>query len=181
MIFPTNNNETLYPIWNTIVGGNSTPSTAGIGIGSYWYADPRSGAIDNNAITEYSNHGSCNYTVFSVVCGQNTGLYITLKNRSIIMAAFYFVASFESVLRDPLMITIEGSNLNGSALTYGSSWTLIYNGSSGLNVDPGRGLPGILQLVTNITIRYPSYRLLITTKRGSHPCTSYSEFVMMGY
>jgi hypothetical protein len=38
--------------------------------------------------------------------------------------------------RDPMTITIEGSNQPSSVLLFGSNWTLIYSGTSGFDSDP---------------------------------------------
>ncbi|CAF1338460.1 unnamed protein product [Adineta steineri] len=78
-------------------------------------------------------------------------------------------------MRDPLSLTIEGSNLYKSELTFGSSWTLIYEGSSGLISDPGRSSFGAIQILPNNSMRFASYRFLVTSKRGSENCASYSE------
>ncbi len=80
-----------------------------------------------------------------------------------------------------MKIIIEGSNENGSALTVGSSWTLIYHGTSGLNPDPGRFTMGTLIILPNVLMSFKSYRLLITSKRAVQTSTSCSEFVLIGY
>jgi hypothetical protein len=116
-----------------------------------------------------------------ITCGQNTGLYLTPNSGPLLLVAFYFVTNNYRRARDPLTITIEGSNMNESALTLGSSWTLIYNGSAGLTNDPGRSNMGTIQMIPNSSIRFASYRLLVTSKSGNDTCTSYSEFVIIGY
>ena len=78
------------------------------------------------------------------------------------------------------MVTLEGSNTDKSLLTLGSSWTLIYNGSSGLKSDPGRGKAGVLQMLNN-SQPYHSYRLLIVSKRGIESGVHYSEFAFYGH
>jgi len=74
------------------------------------------------------------------------------------------------------MITIEGSNQLSSLLNYGSSWSLIYNGTSGLDIDPDRYSFGKVIWITNNTIRYSSYRLLVQHKLGEGNFVQYSEF-----
>jgi hypothetical protein len=80
-----------------------------------------------------------------------------------------------------MRITIEGSNQSSSALLFGSSWTLIYNGSSGLDSDPGRYTFGLTQFISNNVISYESYRLLITSKRSLSNAVQYSEVQFLGY
>jgi hypothetical protein len=89
-------------------------------------------------------------------------------------------ASREAISPDPLMITIEGSNYNESELTFGKSWTLIYNGTTGLTNDPGTRNFGMLQLASTLLMPFTSYRLLVTSKRSESNAVSYSEFQMMG-
>lgn len=83
--------------------------------------------------------------------------------------------------RDPLTITIEGSNQSISALMLGSSWTLIYNGSTGLNPDPGRNNSGIIQNMSNNTSWYTSYRILVTSKRHISDAVHFGEIELLGY
>jgi len=173
---------TVYPIWNTTAGGNSSPSVAGTYLGTYWPTQPPAAAVDDNLTTEYTNHGNCNRSVSieSITCGTNTGLYFTLPSEPMIPVGFSFGTNTQYSQRDPLTITIEGSNLNGSALTLGSSWTLVYNGNSGLLSDPGRSAWGTFQTLASVSISFQSFRVLVTSKRGVQTCTSYSEFSLIG-
>ncbi len=171
----------MYAVWNTTAGGNSTPAVSGDYTGTYWPSQPPQNAFDNNITTEYTNHGSCNYTTGSLTCGTNTGLYLTFNSGPMTLIVFYFITDVDLSERDPMTITIEVSNLNRSAFTLGSSWTLIYNGSSGLTQTLGRSTMGMKQIVSNVSIPFASYRLLATSKRGIQASVSYSEFVIIGY
>lgn len=91
------------------------------------------------------------------------------------LLAFRFATSRETMQRDPMSVTIEGSNLNGAALTSGSSWTLLYKGSSGLTYNPGRMRMGDAQILTESLTVFSSYRVLVTSTRGSSTSVSYSE------
>lgn len=91
-----------------------------------------------------------------------------------------FVTALSMHERDPLTMTVEGSNQAPSALTLGSSWTLIYNGSTGLVSDPGRGNNGIIQNFSN-SISYSSYRVLVTSVRNFTYATQYAEVELIGY
>jgi hypothetical protein len=174
-------NETVYAIWNTTAGGNSLPAVPGRSTGMYYPSEPPAAAFDNNTATDFTSYGSCNFSMMSTSCGQKTGLYLTLNSGPITLVAFYIGTNGFSAQRDPAIITIEGSNLNGSVLTHGSSWTLIYNGTTGLTIDPGRSTLGPLQILPSFSMRFASYRLLVTSKRGNETCVSYSEFVLIGY
>jgi hypothetical protein len=120
--------------------------------------------------------------VNSIECGLNTGFYVTLAVQKFTLVAFQMATYKQSIERDPLIITIEGSNYDGVVLTLGMSWTLIYNGTTGLTNDPGRRNFGMLTLVASpVPIPFRSYRILVTSKRGISQAVSYSEFRMTGY
>jgi hypothetical protein len=179
--FFNHTNETIYAIWNTTAGGSSSPAVSGYSMGSYWPTEPPEAAFDNNLTTDYTSYGNCNYTWALITCGKNTGLYLTLNSGPLILVAFYFVTNKDFPVRDPRTTTIEGSNMDESALTLGSSWTLIYIGSTGVMNDPGRSNMGTIQIIPNFQMRFASYRLLVTSKRGNATCVSYGEFLMIGY
>ena len=96
--------------------------------------------------------------VFAVIlschfgCGTNTGFYITFKNGPFLLRAFRIRPGHYNEARDPSTITIEGSNLADTFLTLGSSWTLIYNGSTGLTTDPGRKMLGQTRTITKLDV-----------------------------
>ncbi|UJR19069.1 hypothetical protein I4U23_022200 [Adineta vaga] len=174
-------NEVVYGIWNTTAGDISTVSLPGIQIGTYWRAEPPEGALDDNVSTEYTNHGVCGGTSHSTdECGIKTGFYLTFKSKSFILTSFQMATNKDAKKRDPMTITIEGSNNNGSDLTFGNSWTLIYNGSSGLQSVLTRRSFGETQTLVDNVSPFASYRLLVTSKRGEHNSVSYSEFRIMG-
>ncbi|CAF3733858.1 unnamed protein product [Adineta steineri] len=176
-------NETVYNIWNTTAGGSSVYAVSGYSVGSYWPAGSGQTAFDGDLTTALCSYGTCDFTGSSQSCGEKTGFYLTMNGGSKILAGFQMSSSSVtwSRVRDPMVITIEGSNLNGSALTLGSSWALIYNGSAGFITDPGRAASGILQSISNPSIAFASYRLLVTLKEGGDSCPSFSElqFVML--
>ena len=179
----TSLNETVYAVWNTIVYQNSTLSTVGSSVGNYYTGQSPAQVFDQSTGTKYVSFGACNSTYGASViqCGQNTGLYLTLQQGSSLLVAFRFWTANSYPLRDPMNITIEGSNQPTSALLLGSSWNLIYSGSSGLDTDPGRLSFGQMQWLSNNTVWYSSYRLLIQTKRGGGNFVQYSEFELFGY
>ena len=97
------------------------------------------------------------------------------------MKALQFCTGNDYPLRDPLTMTLEGSNQNGSTLFLGSSWSLFYNGTTGLAVDPGRWSRGVTQTFSSNTIAYSSYRILITLKRGVDYAAQYSELDLFAF
>jgi hypothetical protein len=174
-------NDPIFGICNTIVGGNSTPSDiAGSSQCNFYPNEMPSNAIDNNSLTKYTNFGNGTLSTSSITQGCYTGFYVTPSIGSSILKAIQFVTGNDNTNRDPITITIEGTNLT-SLLTIGDSWTLIYSGSSGLDTDPGRNSLGIEQIFNNNTIAYTSYRLLVTTKRASGVAVQYSEAILLGY
>ncbi|CAF1004065.1 unnamed protein product [Adineta steineri] len=170
-------NETVYNIWNTTAGSSSIYAVSGYYSGNYYPSGSAQIAFDGNLSTRACSYGACNSSFGALACGTQAGFYLTMNGGPKVLVAFYMSTSFEptSRARDPMTITIEGSNLNGSTLILGSSWTLIYNGSAGFIINPGRAAWGTLQLIPNPLIAFASYRLLVTSKQGSDTCSSYGE------
>jgi hypothetical protein len=181
LVLLTNTNETVYPVWDTIAGGNSKAATPGDFAGNYYYEEIPAYALDQNIATHYTNFGYCDWSLLLPICGTNTGFYLTLGRGAALFLAIQFVTASDIPVRDPITITVEGSNQTTSALTLGSSWTLIYNGSSGLDIDPGRSKNGITKNISNNIIWYNSYRLLVTSIRGDGSSAWYSEVRFFGY
>ncbi len=178
----TGTNETVYGLWNTTAGSSSILSSPGSGIGNYNPTQTLQNAFDQNSTTKYTSYGICNQSSISLLeCGANNGLYLTLQRSASVLTGIRFCTANASPERDPMRITIEGSNQSSSALLFGSSWTLIYNGSSGLDSDPGRYTFGLTQFISNNVISYESYRLLITSKRSLSNAVQYSEVQFLGY
>lgn len=162
-------------VWNTTAGQNSWPATPGTGIGNYWNIQPPQTVFDGNWTSAFASFGVGNSTTVIATSGLNTGVYLTIPGDPFVLKGFRFITAGFSTLRDPLKLTIEGSNLTGSVLTLGSSWSLIYNGTTGLDVDPGRNLAGVRQTLNNNTSTFSSYRFLIFERRGTSACVEYSE------
>ena len=166
-------------MWNTTAGGDSLPSPSGDSIGTYWSSEPPKAAFDNNLTSRYTNHGRCNVTEANIQCGEGTGVYFTFDDGPVLLKAFYFITAPFRPARDPLTITMEGSNGNRSVLTRGSSWALIYNDVTGLENITERSARGTIQMLPNLSTLFSSYRLLVTSKRDNETSTSYAEFVMI--
>lgn len=173
-------NETVYGVWNTTAGGNSTPALSGSGVGNYFPGEIPLCACDSNVNNKYTSFGSCTSASIATSCGLNTGFYRTLQRGASLIIGFQICTPASIPARDPTAITLEGSNQPASALHLGSTWTLIYSGPSGLATDPGRLACGMPQLFSN-SIWYLSYRFLVTSKRGSDSSTWYSDVLFIGY
>ena len=139
-------------------------------------------AIDDNVGTKYVNFGSggcvgCTPARY----GEKTGFYTTAANGTATVATgLLFATGNDSPNRDPIIVTLEGSNATSDAdLNMGSSWTRIYNGSSGLATDPGRKSYGVTQRFSN-TLAFRSYRLLVSLQRGDDNAVQYSEAKILG-
>ncbi len=136
--------------------------------------------LDNDTLTKYFNHGNGDWTVYSSTKGVETGFYITPVVGLSILREFRVATAEDRPLRDPLSVTIECSNSTGSSLTYGFSWILIYSGPTGLLSDPGRTQFGTSQLLNNNNA-CTSYRVLVSSQRGSDNAVQYSEFHLFGW
>ncbi|CAF3921049.1 unnamed protein product [Rotaria sp. Silwood1] len=169
--------ELIYGIYNTIAGGNSIPSS--IGENSPIKEQPKN-ACDNTTFTKYLNSGKCPKYGSPIDCGLNTGLYVTLERGASIVVGFQLCAANDFPSRDPITITLEGTNEVAKKLTLGSSWTLMYSGFSGLNNDPGRYTCGEKRLFSN-SVEYASYRFLVTGKRDVGNSVQYSELRLFGF
>ena len=173
--------ETVYPIWNTVAGGSSTASTSGTGVGTYYPTEIASYVCDNITSSTYTSTGSCAFGGGGgSTCGVNTGFYRTPQRGPSLITGFLMSTGFTDNVRDPMTVTLEGSNQPASALTLGSSWTLIYSGISGLVTDPGRNAWGTPVSFSN-NVWYASYRFLVTSKRSGQEAISYGEVLLLGY
>jgi hypothetical protein len=163
-------------IWNTTAGGDSTASTPGTGAAGQFPAGEAPGfAIDGNNATKYLNFGTGGGGgVSSTTKGVGTGFYVTPTNGPLTLKAVQVVTANDSPARDPLAITIEGSNATGTDLDLGSNWTLIYAGPVGLNTDPGRLTAGPVVSFAN-DAGYSSFRVLTTAQRASANSVQYAE------
>ena len=181
----TGKNEVIYGLWNTTASGDSTLSTLGPSAGSYGTSQGPDNAFDQNSTTKYTSYGVCNSSsapsLARSVCGTNTGVFLTLQRGPSVLIAIRFRAATSLPERDPMRITIEGSNQPSSVLLLSSSWTLIYHGSNGFDSDPGRSNFGVTEMLPNNAVLYQSYRLLVTSTRNISNAVQYSEVELIGY
>jgi hypothetical protein len=171
-------------IWQTVAGGNSTLALGGPNhdAGHYPDGEPPPAAIDNNFAspngTKYLNFGNGNEGQSSATQGTGTGFFVTPSAGKSIVTGFRIAAANDAPERDPLAITLEGSNAL-SGLDQGSNWSLIYSGVSGLATDPGRFIFGPEVDFIN-AVPYSSYRLLVTQQRGVANSVQYGEVELLG-
>lgn len=165
----------VYAVWDTRAGGNSTPATAGYTQGSLYPPGLPNSLFDGDLTTTLDMYGVCNISYYGAECGENTGVYAVSRRGAFVLTAFRIGTGYYGSSRDPMFMTIEGSNQTDSSLTLGSSWTLLYNGTSGLAVHPGLFSWGIKQTVSNNSLAFTSYRFLILSKRDSESCVEFSE------
>ena len=177
----TTSTDSIYAIWNTTAGGDSTASTEGLENGQWCPGLPASNALDGVTTTKYLNFGTSNNVRNnqSITAGVGTGFYVTPSIGTTVLTGFKMATADDESARDPLTITIEGSNATGTALTLGSNWTSIYSGTTGLDIDPGRNAWGELVSITNAS-SYSAYRMLVTSQAGVSNCTQYSEAAFYG-
>ncbi|CAF2510729.1 unnamed protein product [Rotaria sp. Silwood2] len=170
--------DTIYGVWNTFAGGISTLATeSSSGAGTYLIGQSPDKLFDGNLNTKYGSRGNT-ISGTSTVAGLNTGFYMTVAQCQPVLIGFRFGNAYNLSEREPLKLTIEGTNC--ANLTTCANWTLIYNGSTGLDIQASSLEYGQYQSISNSDI-YKSYRFLITAKRNSSNIVSYSEVQLFGY
>ena len=126
-------------------------------------------AIDGNLRTKY----------FIKAGGVNTGLAILPGSGASVVTGFRLATANDLPRRDPLEITLEGSNDPDATKAGGSGYVVIYEGTSGLDNDPGRGKWGETLSINNTT-PYKSYRILVTKTRAAADGTQFAEVELLG-
>ena len=181
MTLLTGTNELVYGLWKTALLGDAPSSVPGEGVGGYYPTGVPQYAFDQNSITKYTSFGTCSPGAYIPDCATNTGFDVTPQQGATLLQAVQFTTAFDLPARDPLGITIEGSNATLSALMRGASWSLIATLSTGLDKDPGREVDGLLQCLNANAIWYTSYRILVIAVRDVAECVQYAEVKLLGY
>ena len=174
----TRTGDPIKGLYNTRAGG----PTGGFEGRYSTYSETPDKAIDNQTGTKYLNYGTTGVmNLITPQPGADTGFYVTptLTSTSV-TNGLLFATGGDFPERDPITVTLEGTNL--TALNASSSWVLIYNGSTGIDLSTviNRLTYGTLQVFPN-TIAYRSYRLLITSQRAAQDSIQYSEAHIMSY
>jgi len=127
-------------------------------------AEGPANAIDNDSSTKYLNRGQT-----------GVGLIVTTQAAGPrVITGLRFATGGDNPSRDPITVTLEGTNDIGATTSLNSSWTLLYDGPSGLAVDPGRNRVGTAVTFSNTTA-YRSFRLLVTGLRAASDSMQFSE------
>jgi hypothetical protein len=106
--------------------------------------------------------------------GVNSGFAITPQNSGS-TTALQIATAGDNAEQDPLTITVEGSNAPDALAEQGNGFTKIYEGSTGLENDPGRSQWGPIVKFKN-AVTYKTYRILVTSTREPGSIgTQYSE------
>jgi len=134
-----------------------------------------SNAIDGDLSNKYFNKALS----ASGSPGIDTGFVITPRHGATIITGIQLATANDQPDRDPLTISIEGSNDPDADKATGKGFTLIYKGPSGLSTDPGRNTWGQAVAFTN-SDSYKSYRVLITETRANADATQFSEVRLLG-
>lgn len=143
----------------TVPGANNSPA-----------AEQASNAIDDNTATKFLNFQET-----------NCGFIVTPQLAGSLVTGFQITSGNDAPERDPLNVTLEGTNDSNATTTLNSTWTQIYSGVSGLAVDPGRSSLGVQINFTNVN-SFNSYRFLVTSVRdgASANSTQLSELELIG-
>lgn len=174
-------NDPITAIWKTAAGNMSYNAIVGTGVGNYASGQGPSECVDFSNTT-YLNYGNVglNATGMTNTAGVGTGVHTTPQIGASIVQSIQFQTGNDSINRDPLNITLEGSNATGTNLFFGSFWTLLYAGSTGLSpLTTTRLAWGELQNFTN-SQAFTSYRMIVTEQRGVDYCVEFAEMHLYG-
>jgi len=162
--------DLVVPIKNTVAGDLNVLAVAGDfgGDGNEQLADD---AIDGDLGTKYLNGAHST--------GLHTGLVVVPNVGKSIVTGFRMGTADDMPDRDPLEVTLEGSDAADAAKAGGDGFTLLYEGPSGLDKTPRRKRLGRTIIFEN-KHAYRAYRLLVTKIRGASGGTQYSEFELLG-
>ena len=144
-------------IGGQMIGGVFAPATQGAPAGNanmYPIDGLPAFVIDNGATSRYRNFGEV-FTGFVVTpnFGHNIG--------GTFVSSFSLITAPDAPERDPLAFTLEGTQ--GDPLT--GSYSLIFSGSTGLDVDPGRTAAKLTAFP--VVGAFTSYRVIFPTVRNS--------------
>ncbi|CAF1080276.1 unnamed protein product, partial [Didymodactylos carnosus] len=109
----TTSRDPIQALCNTTSGTNSHSAYAGYDICQYPPDEAAANAIDLDVSTKYLNFGNVNYATLSYSPAINTGFCIkpTINDgQGTIVRQVQFVTADDHPIRDPLTITLEGTN-----------------------------------------------------------------------
>jgi alpha-L-fucosidase 2 len=166
--------DMVVPIKNTVAGDPNVLAVVGDfgGDGSEQLAVD---AIDGDLSTKYFNKAHAD----SSPGGVHSGLVVLPSLGSSIVTGIRLATAEDSPDRDPVEITLEGSNDPDADKAGGTNFSLIYQGSSGLDGTSERRHWGETITFDN-SHAYTAYRLLVTKTRGNTDATQYAEVELLG-
>ena len=168
--------DTIAPLKQTTKGGSNVLAASGDFGGNSGNDEQVANAIDGDLGTKYFNKAQ-NATGSA---GVDTGFVVTPRLGATVVTGVQFATANDAPDRDPMAITIEGSNAPDADKANGKGFTLIYKGPCGLTQDPGRKTLGQVIAFAN-TQSYKTYRVLITQVRVDNTdATQYSEVKLVG-
>lgn len=149
------------------------------GAGTYLSGHEAKNVFDGSLTTRYTTRGNSSSGI-NAIAGLNTGFHVTVAKCQPTLTSFRFATASGGSLasRDPLKVTIEGTSCN--SLFNCTSWTLLYNGTTGLDTTTNRSTYGDYETIPSPQA-FTSYRFLITEKRSSSDFVTYSEVELYGY
>jgi hypothetical protein len=167
----------MVALWNTVAGGPRTAATpGGSGSGTYGSSQGADKLFDSKLTTVFLSRGTTT-GASDTVAGVKTGFYVTVAQCQPVLMGFIFGNANGYSNSEPLTVTVEGTNC--ADLTTCTSWTLLYSGSTGLDMVTSSSAYGYYQSFVN-SVSYASYRFLITSKRGASTEVAYSEVQLFG-
>jgi hypothetical protein len=162
--------DAIFPLKQTSKGKPNTLAVNG-DFGGDGNDEQVPNAIDGNLDTKYFNKSRDDDAGSP---GINTGFVVSPASGAAVVTGLQMATANDGPERDPLRITIEGSNDPRATGPQGKGFTLLYEGPTGLDNDPGRNQWGQAIGFKNATA-YKTYRVLVTATRSEGDATQYSE------
>jgi hypothetical protein len=168
--------DTIAPLKQTTKGRSNVLAVTGDFGGSTSNDEQVANAIDGDPGTKYFNKAQND----GGSAGIDTGFAVTPHLGATVVTGIQFATANDVPDRDPIVITLEGSNDKDADQAKGNGFTLIYKGPCGLTNDPGRKSWGQVIAFAN-TQSYKTYRVLISQVRVDNTdATQYGEVKLVG-
>jgi alpha-L-fucosidase 2 len=164
--------DPIVPLKRTLKGGTNTLAVSG-DFGGTGNSELVGNCTDRNLNSKYFNKAP---QAGGGSPGVNSGFALTLTGGAQVVNAIQIATANDSPSRDPYSITVEGSNdADARQGGGGAGFVLLYEGTAGLDEDPGRNAWGQVLQFSN-AMAYASYRVLITAITGNNAdAVQYSE------
>ena len=129
---------------------------------------------DGKMETTWHSSISCFPHEWSRDCGLRSGFIVTPPEKTDIVVGLRICTGNDWPACDPLRIILAGSNETDRNLWSWTSWSQIFDGPGGLEMDPGRNSCGSVVSFDN-HIRFNTYLFLVIEKRDFSPSVQFSE------